>query len=102
MFAADVENTIISFSDPGFRSEFCVLAADSIVDLHFGASVDAYQIVSRYRYGVDGSRADNITDWALEQFRVHYERDKGQKRPITKDGIFSHVYGVLYDRALSR
>src|ERR1043166_3402505 len=37
MFPAGASNTIISFSDPGFRSAFCVLGANSIVDLHFGA-----------------------------------------------------------------
>lgn len=41
MFYAGKTNTIISFSDPGFRADFCVLASDRIMDLHFGASVDA-------------------------------------------------------------
>jgi predicted helicase len=40
---------------------------------------------------------DNITDWALEQFRAHYENGKGPKRAITKDAIFHYVYGVLHD-----
>ncbi len=94
MFTNGVENTIISFSDPGFRADFCVLAADSIVDLHFGASVDAYQIVSRYRYGADGSRADNVTNWAVEQFSARY----GKRKPaVNKDRIFCYVYGVLHD-----
>jgi len=97
MFPAGAENTIISFSDPGFRAEFCVLAADSIVDLHFGASVDAYQVVARYRYGTDASRVGNVTDWAVERFCTHYEKDKKLKPAISKDGIFYYVYGVLYD-----
>jgi predicted helicase len=70
-----------------------VLAVDGIADLHFGAAVDGYQQVARYRYEKDGSRVDNITDWALAQFVAHY----GESAPITKDGIFAYVYGVLHD-----
>jgi predicted helicase len=43
------------------------------------------------------SRIDNITDWALEQFRSHYEKGKAPKRAIDKDAIFHYVYGVLHD-----
>jgi predicted helicase len=67
------------------------------VDLHFGASVDAYQCVSRFRYGTDGSQADNITDWALEKFQAHYRATNGTRGPITKDAIFHYAYGVLHD-----
>ena len=35
---------------------------------------------------------DNVTDWALEQFRAQ-EGDQS----ITKDAIFHYVYGVLHD-----
>jgi hypothetical protein len=42
-----------------------------------------------YRFANDGRRFDNITDWALERFREHYEKDRKLKRPITKDAIFS-------------
>jgi predicted helicase len=97
MFYDDKKNTIISFSDPGFRADFCVLASDRIVDLHFGASVDAYQCVSRFRYGTDGSQADNITDWALEEFQAHCRASNGTQRPITRDAIFHYAYGVLHD-----
>ena len=45
-----------------------------------------------YAYDEDGSnRRENITDWALEQFRSHYN-DKG----ITKWDIFHYVYAVLH------
>jgi predicted helicase len=37
---------------------------------------------------------DNITDWALDQFTIHYSK---LKRPITKDAIFHYVYSVLHD-----
>ena len=37
------------------------------------------------------NRRENITDWALEQFRSHYEYDA-----ITKWDIFHYVYGLLH------
>jgi predicted helicase len=94
MFPPEQKNSSICFSDIGFRSSFCTLAVDGPADLHFGASVDAYQQLPRYRYTPDGSRIDNITDWALEQFRAHYGK---LKKPVTKDAIFHYVYAVLHD-----
>jgi predicted helicase len=46
-----------------------------------------------YTYDEDGSnRRENITDWALEQFRTHYKDKK-----ITRWDIFHYTYGVLHD-----
>ncbi len=46
----------------------------------------------RFTYDEDGAnRRENITDWALEQFRAHYA-DKS----ITKWDIFHYVYTVLH------
>lgn len=99
VFPPGCPNTAICFSDSGFRSEFCVLAVDGPADLHFGASVDGYQQVPRYRFA-DTQRIDNITDWALAQFQSHYGASgNGPSRPITKDAIFHYVYGVLHDPA---
>ena len=45
-----------------------------------------------YTYDEEGTnRRENITDWALAQFRAHY-RDEG----ITKWDIFHYVYGLLH------
>jgi len=92
MFPIGAENRAINFSGAGFRADFCVLSVDGPADLHFGASVDGYQLVSRYRY-VGSDRLDNITDWALSQFSDHY----GAKVGVTKDGVFAYVYAVLND-----
>lgn len=55
------------------------------------------QTLPAYRY-LDGQRIDNITDWALDQFRKHYRPGQGRKaQPITKEDIFHYVYGVLHD-----
>jgi len=90
-FPAGSTNRAICFSDVGSRTDYCVLAVDGIADLHFGAAVDAYQQVARYRYTKSGERADNITDWALTQFRKQYGKS------VTKDAIFHYVYAVLHD-----
>jgi hypothetical protein len=45
-----------------------------------------------YTYAEDGTnRRENITDWALEQFRSHYGDPS-----ITKWDIFHYVYAVLH------
>ncbi len=45
-----------------------------------------------YVYDEDGSnRRENLTDWALEQYRTHY-KDK----TITKWDLFHYVYGLLH------
>ena len=38
-----------------------------------------------------GTRRENITDWALNEFRTHYKDQK-----IVKWDIFHYVYGVLH------
>ena len=60
-------------------------------------SADAAQYVSERRYDEHGLSTDNITEWALDQFRAHYEEGTPTERLITKDAIFHYVYGVLHD-----
>jgi predicted helicase len=50
-----------------------------------------------HRLDSSGNKIENITNWALDQFRVQYEKDKKPKRSITKDAIFRYVYAVLHD-----
>lgn len=58
----------------------------------------AAQVLALYRYDDRGRRQDNITEWALNQFRKHYQPGRGKKaQPITKVDIFHYVYGVLHD-----
>ena len=64
-------------------------------DFHFTGDT---KLASLYRYDEDGTRIDNITDWALAQFKKHYQPGAGKKaRPITKESIFHYVYAVLHD-----
>ena len=45
-----------------------------------------------YTYDEDGrNRRENITDWALAQFRAYYRDDS-----VTKRDIFHYVYGLLH------
>ena len=45
-----------------------------------------------------GQPVENITDWALDQFKKHYKPGRAKaKRPMTKEAIFHYVYGVLHD-----
>lgn len=92
LFPVGRSNLGICFSDVGSRTDYCVLAIDGIADLHFGAAVDAYQQVTRYRYTKAGQQIDNITDWALNKFIAHYG-----KKGMSKDAIFAYCYAVLHD-----
>lgn len=77
----------------GSRLDFCAFASDRPVNYAL-LSLDPVQFVPRSRYDSAGNRADNITDWALEQFRTQYAT---ALPAITKDAIFHYVYGVLHD-----
>ncbi len=91
--AEEHQNIAIAFTDIGYRApDASTLIANCITDLHLCAAVDAHQCFPFYVYDEDGSnRRENITDWALQQFRQHYGDDA-----IGKWDIFHYVYGVLH------
>ncbi len=90
--AAEMDNIVIYLSDKGFRSPFSTLAVNCIADLHLCSSADGFQAFPFYVHGDRGiDRHENITDWALEQFRTH-NADKA----ITKWDIFHYVYALLH------
>lgn len=61
-------------------------------DLNFYGPGTVPKWFAFYRYDEDGSnRRENITDWALEQFRSHYKDGH-----ITKWNIFYYTYAVLH------
>lgn len=53
------------------RVPFSALATGKIPDLNFFTPDPAHGII-RYRYTPEGSRIDNITDWAHKKFIAHY------------------------------
>ena len=56
------------------------------------------RLPARYRYASTGERIDNITDWALMQFRDHYGKAAG----VTKNAIFHYVHGAAARSGLAR
>ncbi|RJP30434.1 MAG: DNA helicase [Candidatus Omnitrophota bacterium] len=89
----ETENLLIVSSDVGYRaSHYNVFISNIIPDLHLIAPVDAHQCFPFYVYSEDGvNRRENITDWALNEFRQHYQNDG-----ISKWDIFYYVYGLLH------
>ena len=86
----ETENRVICVAGIGDRKGFGCLITNVIpaLDLAF----EKTQCFPFYTYDEDGTnRRENITDWALAQFRAHY-RDEG----ITKWDIFHYVYGLLH------
>lgn len=91
-------NQSISFLCVSSNQPLAALAINKVFDLCLLKTGNGGTFgVSRYRYSGDRERLDNITDWALELFRAHYEKAKNPKRPITKEAIFHYVYAVLHD-----
>ena len=79
------------------RSAFGVIAFQNLPNKDVFMP-SAAQVLALYRFDENGQRADNITDWALDQFKKQYQPGRAKpKRPITKEAIFHYVYGVLHD-----
>ena len=89
---AESENRVMIVSDHGFRAGFNTLMTNLIPDVHTLSASDSFQCFPFYIYDEDGTnRRENITDWALTEFRTHYEDDI-----ITKWDIFHYNYGLLH------
>ena len=80
--------------------QICVSGIGGSKPLHCYVTrfIPCYDIIEKgqcfpfYTYDEDGSnRRENITDWALDQFRSHYNDPA-----ITKLDIFYYVYGLLH------
>ena len=91
--ASESENRTIVLSDIGCRSaQPAALCSNGITDLHLCATLDGHQCFPFYAYDLDGTnRRENITDWALKQYREEY-----QSKKLTKWDIFHYVYGLLH------
>lgn len=83
------ENWVICLSNIGNHKPFHCLMVRYIPDLHLTGDSQCFPF---YTYDEDGTnRKENITDWALEQYRNHY-----QDPTITKGDIFHYIYAVLH------
>ena len=86
----ETENRVICVAGIGDRKGFGCLITNRIPSLDL--AFEKNQCFPFYTYDEDGSnRRENITDWALAQFRAHY----GDKT-IGKWDIFHYVYGLLH------
>jgi predicted helicase len=84
-------NLCIGISGGSAMKPFQVLAFNGLADYE---CVEKNQLLPLWVYAADHSRQDNITDWALTQFRIHYHDESIEKRDI-----FHYVYAVLHDPA---
>ncbi len=81
-------NQMINIPGESGLKPFQCLATDIVPDYSL---LEATQCLPRYRYDKAGRRVDNITDWALSQFRERYGDG------VSKDEIFHFIYGVLHN-----
>ena len=86
-------NASVVFSDPTSQKPWMTCAVPGSFDLHFVGAASGAVCLPRWAFTGSG-KLDNITDWALTQFRTHYDNTNP---PITKDAIFHYVYAVLHD-----
>jgi predicted helicase len=87
--ATEAENVAICCSGIGSSKPFQCLATSRLVSLDL---LEKTQCFPFYTYDEDGAnRRDNITDWALSEFRSHY----GQKS-ISKRDVFHYTYALLH------
>ena len=88
---AEAENRVICVPGTGGRAPFWCCMTNLIPNTAF-ITLDSNQCFPFYIYDEDGTnRRENITDWALENFRTHYADDT-----ITKWDIFHYTYGILH------
>ena len=85
----EMENRVIFVNGIGSNKPFIGLMTDVIPST---GMLDANQCFPFYTYNEDGTnRKENITDWALAEFRKHYSDNT-----ISKWDIFHYTYGILH------
>jgi predicted helicase len=98
------ENRVICVTGLSSEKPFMTMMASKIVDMNMvSPGAGGARCFPFYTYNTDGSnRKENITDWALEQFRARYGSGRGtaHRAPtdgeITKWDIFHYVYAILH------
>ena len=86
----ETENRVICVAGISNRKGFGCLATSKIPSLDL--AFEKAQCFPFYTYDEDGTnRQENITDWALTEFRTHYSDDT-----ITKWDIFHYTYALLH------
>ncbi len=85
----ETENRVICLTALGSKKSFHCLMTQQLVDVHLTGDSQCFPF---YTYDEDGTnRQENITDWALSEFRNHYNDNT-----ISKWDIFHYNYGLLH------
>ncbi|RKU14743.1 DNA helicase [Candidatus Poribacteria bacterium] len=85
----ETENRVICLTALGSKKSFHCLMTQQLADVHLTGDSQCFPF---YTYNEDGTnRQENITDWALAEFRTHYNDDT-----ITKWDIFHYNYALLH------
>lgn len=93
-FETEAENRVICVPNRGGRTDFWCYITNVIPHTVF-ITIDANQCFPFYIYDEDGAnRRENITNWALAQFREHYKDAN-----IAKWDIFHYTYALLHHPA---
>ena len=88
---SEKENRVICVPGIGGRTNYWCILTNVIPNLSI-ISIDANQCFPFYTYNEDGTnRQENVTDWALAEFRKHYRDDS-----ISKWDIFNYTYALLH------
>lgn len=83
------QNEVICLSESGANKSFHCLSVNALPDFHLTGDTQCFPF---YTYAEDGgNRRENITDWALGQFRERYKDNH-----ISKWDIFHYVYAILH------
>ena len=70
---------------------FSTLITDTAPDFHIIAANQCFPLYTYDRNGKKTVQKENVTKYALEEYRFHYRDEK-----ITKTDIFYYVYGLLH------
>ncbi len=85
----ETENRVICLTTLGSKKPFHCLVVQQLTDVHLNGDSQCFPF---YTYNEDGTnRQENITDWALAEFRNHYNDDT-----ISKWDIFHYTYALLH------
>jgi predicted helicase len=83
-------NNLICFSGQASSKPFQSLVVNNLSGLDF---LEKTQCLPLHVYDTEGEQHDNITNWALSEFKSHYQIE------LTKLDIFHYVYAVLHNPA---
>ena len=84
------ENLVICVSYK-FASDFSAFIANTTPDLSIVSHGQCFSLYTYDRNGKKTVQKENVTKYALEEYKFHYRDEK-----ITKTDIFYYVYGLLH------